>query len=114
MGQKEGAAKQKLEELQKANLEGADTLLKDMLEDDPEQSRLKTLSFWDEVIEEVRVEFKTLQESFIESTLAKEGTLTQKSDEFSRFVTALDEKRGEIDKHSIGLVRTFDSKKKKL
>jgi hypothetical protein len=52
-------------------------------------SRLKNLSFWDEYIEDMRVTFKTMQEDFIAKTLAKDGTLTQKSDEFNRFTTAL-------------------------
>jgi len=43
--------------------------------------RLKTMSFWDEVTEEMRMEFKALQETFIASSLDKEGTLTKKSDE---------------------------------
>jgi len=43
--------------------------------------RLKTMSFWDEVMEEMRMEFKALQESFIATSLDKEGTLTQKSHE---------------------------------
>jgi hypothetical protein len=43
---KEAVAKARAKELQDANLEGVDTLLKEMLEDDPEQGRY---SFWVEV-----------------------------------------------------------------
>eukprot|EP00277_Geminigera_cryophila_P028042 CAMPEP_0179463752 /NCGR_PEP_ID=MMETSP0799-20121207/45724_1 /TAXON_ID=46947 /ORGANISM="Geminigera cryophila, Strain CCMP2564" /LENGTH=544 /DNA_ID=CAMNT_0021267161 /DNA_START=12 /DNA_END=1646 /DNA_ORIENTATION=- len=112
--QKLVAAHLKLRQLQEANLEGVDTLLRDMLDNDPEQLRLKTMSFWDEVMEEMRMEFKALQESFIASSLDKEGTLTQKSHEFARFVEALEAQGNTFDLHSIGLVRAFDSKKKLL
>ena len=40
---KDAVAKARLTELREANLEGIDTLLKDMLEDDPEQSRYANL-----------------------------------------------------------------------
>lgn len=58
---KDAASKKKMIELQDANLEGVDILLKDMMDDDPEIHRLKLLSFWEEIIEEIRMEFKTLQ-----------------------------------------------------
>ena len=72
------------------------------------------MSFWDEVIDEIRLEFKDLQANFISNTLAKDGTLTKKAEEFKRFVTALDAKRQEIDAQSIGLVSKFDKRKKML
>ena len=108
------AAAQKLAELRDANLEGCDTLLKDMLDDDPEQGRLKMLSFWDEVVDEIQNDFKELQETFITNTLDKNGTLTKKADEYAKFVAALHAKRAEIDSQSILLVQRFESKKKKL
>ena len=54
--------------------------------------RLKYMSFWDEIVEEIKMEFKLLQENFITATLATEGTLTKKANEFRRFVTAMDAK----------------------
>ena len=55
-----------------------------------------------------------LQEAFIGNTLAKDGTLTKKADEFKRFQVALTAKRAEIDADSVALVRKFEKKKKHL
>ena len=55
-----------------------------------------------------------LQEEFISKTLAKDGTLTKKADEFKRFEVALEVKRAQIDADSTGLVRKFEKKKKQL
>ena len=68
---KEAVKKKNLEEMRNANLEGCDTLLHDMFNEDPEMHRLRMLSFYDELHEEIRIEFKTLQETFIANTLAK-------------------------------------------
>lgn len=46
----------RLDMLREANLSGVDTLLKDMLDEDAEQSKLGHLSFWLEIIDEIQVQ----------------------------------------------------------
>ena len=58
---KDAASKKKLAELRNANLEGVDVLLQDMFDDDPEIHRLKLMSFWEEIKDEIKMEFKALQ-----------------------------------------------------
>jgi hypothetical protein len=47
-----------VETLEEANLNGVDTLLKTMLDEDPEQGKLQHLTFWMEVIDEIQHEFR--------------------------------------------------------
>jgi hypothetical protein len=47
-----------LQRLKDANIEGANTLLQAMLEDDPEQTKLSNFSFWMESIYDFRHQFK--------------------------------------------------------
>jgi len=102
---------QRLNELKEANLEGVDTLMKNMLEEDPEQGKLTHLSFWVEIIEEMEQEFKSVSEGYIETT---KGTHGAKAEERERFIQALKGSREKSDKDSIALVGKFDLKKKRL
>ena len=47
-----------LQRLKDANIEGANTLLQSMLEDDPEQGKLSNYSFWMENIDDFQHQFK--------------------------------------------------------
>ena len=49
---------QRQQQLKDANLEGINTLLDEMLKDDTEQEKLKNLTFWPEVIDELQHEFR--------------------------------------------------------
>mmetsp|Transcript_55839 Transcript_55839/g.132503 ORF Transcript_55839/g.132503 Transcript_55839/m.132503 type:complete len:528 (+) Transcript_55839:265-1848(+) len=99
------------ESLKDANLEGVDTLLQDMLEEDPEQSKLQQLSFWYEIIDEMQLEFKSTSTEYIEATIAAN---VNKTTERERFVKMLGSSRSKNDSDSIELVRKFEAKKKKL
>mmetsp|Transcript_40907 Transcript_40907/g.83700 ORF Transcript_40907/g.83700 Transcript_40907/m.83700 type:complete len:526 (-) Transcript_40907:117-1694(-) len=103
----------RLEQLREANLEGIDTLLNDMLneEADAEQKKLEKLSFWLELIDEIQLEFRQLSTEFIDNTLNSNGS---KMTEKTRFEMSMKESRAKIDADSIALVRKFESKKKKL
>ena len=94
-----------------ANIAGVDTLLTDMLEDDPEQSKLQQLSFWFEIIDEMQLEFKQLTNVYIETTVAQDAN---KVKDRQLFEQVLNESRAKNDAESISLIRKFDAKKKKL
>mmetsp|Transcript_15228 Transcript_15228/g.36887 ORF Transcript_15228/g.36887 Transcript_15228/m.36887 type:complete len:527 (-) Transcript_15228:45-1625(-) len=97
--------------LSEANLSGVDTLLKVMLDEDPEQGKLHHLSFWLEIIDEIQHEFKGMSKDFIDGTLnANKAKYAEKG----RFVDALRSSRQKSDGDSIALVGKFDLKKKKL
>eukprot|EP00960_Hanusia_phi_P049833 759816-Hanusia_phi.AAC.5 len=49
---------QRMQQLKDGNMEGINTLLDEMLKDDTEQEKLKNLTFWPEVIDELQHEFK--------------------------------------------------------
>jgi len=101
----------RLEMLAEANLSGVDTLLKDMLDEDAEQSKLGHLSFWLEIIDEIQHEFKGMSKDYIEATLQENKA---KYAEKQRFEEALKGSRAQSDQDSISLVSKFDAKKKKL
>mmetsp|Transcript_36740 Transcript_36740/g.114702 ORF Transcript_36740/g.114702 Transcript_36740/m.114702 type:complete len:470 (-) Transcript_36740:1828-3237(-) len=102
---------QRQQQLKDANLEGINTLLDEMLKDDTEQEKLKNLTFWPEVIDELQHEFRLLSEEFIENTI-KENV--KKENERSVFENALNRNREEKDEASISLVHKFNLKKKHL
>ncbi|KAJ1476532.1 hypothetical protein T484DRAFT_3088854 [Baffinella frigidus] len=76
------------ESLKDANLEGVDTLLQDMLEEDPEQSKLQQLSFWYEIIDEMQLEFKSTSTEYIEATIAANVNKTTERERFAKMLCA--------------------------
>jgi len=107
----EAAVKRKMH--QDANLEGIDTLFVEMFneEADVEQKKLQNLSFWVEIMDEIRTEFKTLADDFINNTLESNKFKVMEKE---RFKVCMKESRAKIDAASIALVHKFESKKKKL